>query len=383
MHWKIQAEPIFSLKCCFDIMLRVSDVRAELLSLEVQDKLAVLFSAPVSQPLDSRLLNTSPELEGQQDDEPTAVENNVDERSDAVALAAAISRPKMITTYVSPEDSKLETIKHLEDVYQHVRMRLPHFVNTLIPSTEEKSQQTSLLMGRTNVKASTHTSLLESRHPEAASISTSEVVLSVAIYHPLKEDEKSQEFLVLSSQPLTALRDALHCPLQSSIDSVSSRSEDPSYFFIEGVFYNDKRRAKVEYSKEIIEWSQNQKLRLQSGHLLDAPATADMSTATFDDLYIRMHAQYVFVHLGMCEHIVKFTEVRLHHPRDPQLRSEYPHKIFQGWQHRRFCQVCAIRPAKLLLIEDPLAFENPFAVCKECAEHLQRGRGVGLNVVEI
>ena len=57
-----------------------------------------------------------------------------------------------------------------------------------------------------------------------------------------------QEFLVLGSQPLTALKDAFYC--LKDFYSAETEKSASSYFLIENTFYNDLRDESVQdYSK--------------------------------------------------------------------------------------------------------------------------------------
>lgn len=86
-----------------------------------------------------------------------------------------------------------------------------------------------------------------------------EVILSIAVYHPIRSTMRTQEFEVLGSQPLTALRDALHCP-KDFVENRDRKNRDPegavlntrekkmsgSCLFFEDVFYLDTRAEEVD-----------------------------------------------------------------------------------------------------------------------------------------
>lgn len=85
---------------------------------------------------------------------------------------------------------------------------------------------------------------------EAEPLDPKEIVLSVAIYDTKGKAIKSQEYFVLGSQPLTALRDRLYCLNDHILDGPSTKS---SYFFIENTFYNDTRYPNaMDYSQCVI-----------------------------------------------------------------------------------------------------------------------------------
>lgn len=54
-----------------------------------------------------------------------------------------------------------------------------------------------------------------------------------------------QQFMVLGSQRLTVLRDAITCPADVNLSSDRLKMSRPSaFFYIEGVFYSDRRDPK-------------------------------------------------------------------------------------------------------------------------------------------
>jgi hypothetical protein len=94
---------------------------------------------------------------------------------------------------------------------------------------------------------------------EEEAVESTEIVLVVELYHGLKKHTKTQEFLVLGSQPLTALRDRLYC-LTDELAQEAKLNVPSGYFLIEDVFYNDMRNAKaIDYSEPIIKWTRETK----------------------------------------------------------------------------------------------------------------------------
>jgi hypothetical protein len=99
-----------------------------------------------------------------------------------------------------------------------------------------------------------------------------EVILRVAFFHPTQYTKTqvrsaplrtwrilnvniiyvnclAQEFLVLGSQPLTALKDRVYCLQNKQLDGPHTPS---SFFFIEGKFYNDLRDPRaISYSESV------------------------------------------------------------------------------------------------------------------------------------
>ncbi|KAG7165822.1 snRNA-activating protein complex subunit 3-like [Homarus americanus] len=103
----------------------------------------------------------------------------------------------------------------------------------------------------------------------------------------------SQELLLLGSQKLTELRDAIICINDLAINQ--ELSNDPELYRV---------------------------AHIPNNH------TKCMQETTFLDLELRLGYPYVYLHLGNCEHIITFTDVRLHHQDDIQGRTRYP--LFRG-----------------------------------------------------
>lgn len=61
-------------------------------------------------------------------------------------------------------------------------------------------------------------------------------------------------------------------------------------------------------TRYVIEWVNEKNRFTQPG--LGIFSSKSMSDQTFNDLTIRLGAQYLFVHQGNCEHIVVFTDLR-------------------------------------------------------------------------
>ncbi|RGB42026.1 snRNA-activating protein of 50kDa MW C terminal-domain-containing protein [Rhizophagus diaphanus] len=212
-----------------------------------------------------------------------------------------------------------------------------------------------------------------------------EVVLSVAFYNqsnPLNRSQnnppsRTQEFLVLGSQPLTALRDAFYCvsdfykqeisELPASVNALNSPEEKKSggYFFIEDVFYNDCRdKNALDYSKTIVEWVNKNERYTHPG--LGLYQRKNMDEVTFSDLSIRLNQPYLFVHKGDCEHAIVFTDLRLWHTADGLDANMFPKAIFKCRIIRHKCRMCITRPATLVSINDFMAGETPAYFCDKC-----------------
>eukprot|EP01117_Protostelium_nocturnum_P020269 TRINITY_DN9035_c0_g1_i1.p1 TRINITY_DN9035_c0_g1~~TRINITY_DN9035_c0_g1_i1.p1 ORF type:complete len:346 (+),score=58.12 TRINITY_DN9035_c0_g1_i1:159-1196(+) len=192
-----------------------------------------------------------------------------------------------------------------------------------------------------------------------------EVILSVAIYHPTKH-YKLQEFLVLGSQPLSALKDRIYC-LSDNFYSLLDRKS--GYFFIENTFYNDLRSPDaIDYSQKIIQWVNEEERFTQPG--LGIYSSKSMDHTLFRDLDIRIGTQYFYIHQGDCTHIISFTDLRMIHGLDNFSRSSYPLQTFQNKIRKKRCCICDIYPAKRMTLNDKVAPENPSFFCDNCFQPL-------------
>ncbi|CAI2189775.1 18163_t:CDS:2, partial [Funneliformis geosporum] len=188
-----------------------------------------------------------------------------------------------------------------------------------------------------------------------------EVVLSVAFYNQSNPVSRTQEFLVLGSQPLTALRDAFYCisdfykqeasELSASINALNSSEEKKSgsYFFIEDVFYNDCRdKDALDYSKEIIDWVNENERYAHPG--LGLYQRKKMEEVKFSDLSIRLNKPYIFVHKEADGFDV----------------DAFPKSTFKCKIIRHKCRMCTARPASLVTVNDFFAGETPAYFCDQC-----------------
>jgi snRNA-activating protein complex subunit 3 len=105
----------------------------------------------------------------------------------------------------------------------------------------------------------------------APAVPAGQVVLHVAVHLPQAPAHVSEEWLVLGSQRLTALRDALYCLTEVNVAAVEReegarcaaagrpplRLRAPSaYLYVEGTFYNDMRAPDaVDYSAHIRQYN--------------------------------------------------------------------------------------------------------------------------------
>mmetsp|Transcript_12865 Transcript_12865/g.35058 ORF Transcript_12865/g.35058 Transcript_12865/m.35058 type:complete len:343 (+) Transcript_12865:2-1030(+) len=219
----------------------------------------------------------------------------------------------------------------------------------------------------------------------------SEVVLNVTIHAAMKRNVVADEFLVLGSQPLTALHDHLHCLAGAHLHAVGGEGSGAAYFYAEGCFYNDTRRPNAEdlsapikelfRSKGVLptHFFSHGGMKVACEGLKEAGAeeegnlrTANMQDTTFNQLALRLtnFPSYIFCHLGCCEHLIEVRDVRAASPNDPQSRAAYPVALiprggFGMGAHRR-CDICDANPAAKVAYDDPLGMLNPTLYCTRC-----------------
>ncbi|XP_042227817.1 uncharacterized protein LOC121870116 [Homarus americanus] len=203
----------------------------------------------------------------------------------------------------------------------------------------------------------------------------------------------SQELLLLGSQKLTELRDAIICINDLAINQELSNDPElyrvahipnnhtlfPScFFYINGVFYEDTRNPNAkQYSKGIIKWASKHP---DIGEL----QTKCMQETTFLDLELRLGYPYVYLHLGNCEHIITFTDVRLHHQDDIQGRTRYP--LFRGQASKLSvkCFICSLHLANWIVREEPRLPVPNAHLCDRCLKAFcYDNRGIKINNIKI
>jgi snRNA-activating protein complex subunit 3 len=160
-----------------------------------------------------------------------------------------------------------------------------------------------------------------------------------------------QEFLVLGSQSLCALKDAIACAANTQLDGEHTLLSGA--FFIENCFYNDTRagRAAVRYSDPIIDWVKQERRYTHIG--LAHFDTAVMEQTVFYDLSIRLGSHYQFMHQGDCTHVIIFTDMRIAHPADINNVHAYPLRPFQAKSNTKRCRVNTIIFSCMLTVSEP------------------------------
>ena len=207
-----------------------------------------------------------------------------------------------------------------------------------------------------------------------------EVKLNVAIYHASKTNlTKMQEFEVMGSHTLVSLRDSIGCITDMIHEEENKMATQAAYFFIESVFYYDKRNADTQpydppwaphrnYIGEVFLSNQDSKFHID----LKCTKAGDMSQTTFKDLAIKFNHAYLYSHCGHCEHFMIFSDISLQSNADLMIDISVPLKVFQSYSIRAKCQICDIYPATKLTYQDKYAPYNPCRFCNICYRDLHK-----------
>ncbi|VDO09037.1 unnamed protein product [Rodentolepis nana] len=189
-----------------------------------------------------------------------------------------------------------------------------------------------------------------------------------------------QRIEILGTQSLSALRDAIQCPqdmiylgdCSEALDNpdlhIPARMIYPSsYFFIEGVFYDDMRDPRAtRLSSTVIEWHNNRILR-QS----DSYTSTNMTDHVLGNLKITLGKPYLFLHQGNCEHIIIVTSMRLTDRTTAQSVDSYPICTGKAPQKQMSCEACSCLRAQWLVHDaGDLLPKDPTALCITCIRYL-------------
>lgn len=212
---------------------------------------------------------------------------------------------------------------------------------------------------------------------ELPQVRAGEVILTVAVCNTLGFRE--QEFDVLSSQHLYELRDAFHFVSDWMFDGPSRMKS--ACFFIDGIFYIDKRdESAIDYSEALIPWLQNKR----GPDFLRADKPRSMNVKFGDLVRIPFGEPCIYIHQGDIEHRLYFTGARLFHPNnDCPLVEAYPVLTFMRRYVKRRCYACWQNPAMWLVLNSTRCPHNPSFWCGTCFRHFfQDAKGEFLPPVD-
>ncbi|XP_057699465.1 snRNA-activating protein complex subunit 3 isoform X2 [Corythoichthys intestinalis] len=224
--------------------------------------------------------------------------------------------------------------------------------------------------------------LATTMNPEAAEnrVPEGDVILTVNVYYPATFEKfcyvrPHVTLLLLGSQKLTELRDAICCASDLQVygefsnnpdvapDFVSKDHYKSAFFFLEGVFYNDMRYPECrDISQTTITWAKANKF--------PSYTQANMEDTTLVDLKVKVGFPYLYCHQGDCEHVVIITDVRLTHKDDCLDRTLYPMLIHKHRIATQKCAVCYTFIARWCTVGDQFAPSHPCLFCDKCFRKL-------------
>lgn len=220
-----------------------------------------------------------------------------------------------------------------------------------------------------------------------------EMLLQLRFYEPFKykvgralgHPKFSQEYYVLSSQYLTALKDKILCKCDDGpYYDISNTGAQPNeqdaqpmpksgFFFIHDTFYNDLREeSNYDYSEVVRKWAERQQM---IGEL----RSARMEDTRFGDLKFRIGYPQLYQHQGNCEHIFVVSDCRLLTPSDVLSSARYP--ILNSFSFPRDvpCNICGHTEAQFILKNSNRHIFDPAYICGACLEsyHYKDGQKIG------
>ncbi|KAF9377845.1 small nuclear RNA activating complex, polypeptide 3 [Podila verticillata] len=185
----------------------------------------------------------------------------------------------------------------------------------------------------------------------APTLAKDEVLLSVVFYKAHRPSQPMQEFLVLGSQRLSALRDAFQCVMDfmtqgaddarrsALVQNTRTKKTSNSFMMIEGVFYNDSPllRAQIEEKARLLE--QEQEVASQdgegskgSGVAIDAASTfgssRNVAETPVEDIKVKNHEEYARHSLDYSQVILDWIQENPERESDPafqNLQKKYMH----------------------------------------------------------
>lgn len=191
---------------------------------------------------------------------------------------------------------------------------------------------------------------------------STEIILTVAVCN--SAGAKEQEYDVLASQHLYELRDAFHFASDWMYDGPTRLNS--ACFFIDGIFYVDKRDpTALDYSVEIVDW-----VKATRPGLLRSHESKSMDLRFIDLEKIPFGEKCLYIHQGDLEHAVIFTNARLMHTEhDCPCRVAYPVLTFMRRYTKRRCYACLENLAIWVVIDSSRCPYNPSFWCQNCFRH--------------
>ncbi|GAQ91210.1 snRNA activating complex family protein [Klebsormidium nitens] len=231
----------------------------------------------------------------------------------------------------------------------------------------------------------THCFTQDDMFPSCAEPVPPEVVIIGRVFDASNRNTGYQEHLILGSQRLTQFRDRILCPLDT-LARESGKDNPSGYFFVEDTFFDDMRSgaSAIRYSAPIVEWAAAQPSpRGGPGAGVVRYEQRDMERYTFEDLNVRVGAEYLYCHQGNCEHKMVFTDVRMLNRFDVPDLFAYPLLRYRTQRPPKKCHICCKQQASKITVGDELVPESPCLFCEQCFDALHRTKAGELHPVDL
>ncbi|KAF7259508.1 hypothetical protein EG68_02793 [Paragonimus skrjabini miyazakii] len=187
----------------------------------------------------------------------------------------------------------------------------------------------------------------------------------------------SQRIVLLGSQTLANLKDAIKCPQDKVwLGDCSDALDDPelhipaerlyksAYFFIERTFYDDLRHpGTTSISEPVLKWVQSKEEFDSSGPYV----SSTMDAVNLNDLTIHVGKPYYYVHQGNCEHVIIFSDVSIIDREACQSRESFPMLTGRNYIRPLRCAACKRLPTRWLASNcGDLLPTDPCPLCDVC-----------------
>ncbi|OQR94793.1 snRNA-activating protein complex subunit 3 [Achlya hypogyna] len=194
-----------------------------------------------------------------------------------------------------------------------------------------------------------------------------DVLFLFEVLHPTQNPRKTQYILALASQSLLTLANSIYCVAHAHLKNFDSGCK---LFYMDKVFMDPvlpEGYGGTHYPGEIRYWMDSlPMLRLHEQFPGFKSRPLSMATTRLGDLDLRFDVPYLFLHLGSCEHVLYFRNMRLLHDGDETDIGEYPIRLHTSGRVHQKCLICHNHAAKHVTFDDPLALEDPMFYCESC-----------------
>ncbi|CAB3405186.1 unnamed protein product [Caenorhabditis bovis] len=216
----------------------------------------------------------------------------------------------------------------------------------------------------------------------------SDMIVAVSVYHGYSRELKYHEVRLgrllkvtdrielTGENTLADLRNAFGCPAdytfcedfsekKPQLNDIAKNKFPSSMFFIHDTFYIDPSDDPnvVDPSLEIRNWASRRR------SMFDEFDVRPMRSQKIGELVGRLGLPYVYIHQGVCEHLVVLNDVIMRNESHDDV--EFPRRLIERNSRRVSCALCAESSAEWAIMEhDDLLPSNPGFLCDACYREL-------------